>query len=233
MLLGTQNLKLPPDRLGLQLVLIHVNSLRMVKCNCRFRRYETTSVNCCTKGRIVHPSDYIWVWWNDIDRGTEELGERPVSVPLCPSQIPHGLTDANPGFRGERRRLTAWAMARPIRSGDAFSREDLKADRICATIIPFCFAQKCTDSVCVSNELRGTESYLRRYFFIIGLNKILPNKVKSSKLSLLVRFPTKVLYAFLISMRATWPVLLMVLDLTTIKLGEDYMLWSSSLCNCV
>jgi hypothetical protein len=31
-------------------------------------------------------------WWNDIDRKTEELGEKPVPVPLCPQQIPHGLT---------------------------------------------------------------------------------------------------------------------------------------------
>jgi hypothetical protein len=30
---------------------------------------------------------------NEIDRGkTEELGEKPVPVPLCPPQIPHGLT---------------------------------------------------------------------------------------------------------------------------------------------
>jgi hypothetical protein len=31
-------------------------------------------------------------WWNDIDRGTEELGEKPVPVPLCPPQFAHGLT---------------------------------------------------------------------------------------------------------------------------------------------
>jgi hypothetical protein len=31
-----------------------------------------------------------WIpWWNDIDRGkNEELGEKPVPVPLCPPQIP-------------------------------------------------------------------------------------------------------------------------------------------------
>jgi hypothetical protein len=29
---------------------------------------------------------------------TEGLGEKPVPVPLCPQQIPHGLT----GLRGER-----------------------------------------------------------------------------------------------------------------------------------
>jgi hypothetical protein len=36
--------------------------------------------------------------WNDIDRGkTEELGEKPVAVPLCPPQIPYGLTGRGPG----------------------------------------------------------------------------------------------------------------------------------------
>jgi hypothetical protein len=29
---------------------------------------------------------------NDIGRGTEELGERAVPVPLCPPQVPHGRT---------------------------------------------------------------------------------------------------------------------------------------------
>jgi hypothetical protein len=41
--------------------------------------------------------------WNEIDRGkTEILGEKPVPVPLCPPQIPHGPTPgSNPGLRGE------------------------------------------------------------------------------------------------------------------------------------
>jgi hypothetical protein len=31
---------------------------------------------------------------SDIDRGKQELGGKPVSVPLCPPQVPHGLTRA-------------------------------------------------------------------------------------------------------------------------------------------
>jgi hypothetical protein len=32
-----------------------------------------------------------------------QLGEKPVPVPLCPPQIPHGLDlGSNPGLRGER-----------------------------------------------------------------------------------------------------------------------------------
>jgi hypothetical protein len=31
-------------------------------------------------------------WYEIIDGRTEVLGEKPVPVPLCPPQIPHGLT---------------------------------------------------------------------------------------------------------------------------------------------
>jgi hypothetical protein len=38
--------------------------------------------------------EYGEPWWNDIDGKTEELGEKPVPVPLCPPQIPNGLIQA-------------------------------------------------------------------------------------------------------------------------------------------
>jgi hypothetical protein len=40
-------------------------------------------------------------WWNEIDRGKPKYsGKKPVPVPLCPPQIPHGLTrDADPSDR--------------------------------------------------------------------------------------------------------------------------------------
>jgi hypothetical protein len=38
-----------------------------------------------------------------LTRETEVLGEKPVPLPLCPPQIPHGLTPvSNPGLRGGR-----------------------------------------------------------------------------------------------------------------------------------
>jgi len=44
---------------------------------------------------------------------TEELGEKPVPVPLCPPQIPYGLTRAwTRVFAVTGRRLTTWATAR-------------------------------------------------------------------------------------------------------------------------
>jgi len=53
--------------------------------------------------------------WNDIDRGkTEELVDKPVPVPFCPPQIPHGLTRSRTRASAVRgRRLTTWAMTRP------------------------------------------------------------------------------------------------------------------------
>jgi hypothetical protein len=45
---------------------------------------------------------------------TEELGEKPVPVSLCPPQITHGLTRTRTRDSAVRdRRLTTLAMARP------------------------------------------------------------------------------------------------------------------------
>jgi hypothetical protein len=40
-----------------------------------------------------------WRWTDVEDRRTRR---RPIAVPLCPTQNPHGLTGANRGLRGER-----------------------------------------------------------------------------------------------------------------------------------
>jgi hypothetical protein len=69
---------------------------------------------------ILRIPQMIWVWRATVEwywQGkTEELGEKPVPVPLCPQQIPHGLTQARTRASAVRvRRLTTWAMARPFR----------------------------------------------------------------------------------------------------------------------
>jgi hypothetical protein len=53
--------------------------------------------------------------WNEIDKQTRSTrGKKPVPVPLCPPQIPRGLTlDRTRASAVGGRRLTAWAMARP------------------------------------------------------------------------------------------------------------------------
>jgi hypothetical protein len=59
------------------------------------------------------PSNGAPVEWNWQGK-TEELGEKPIPVPLCPPQIPHGLNrDRTRASAVGGRRLTAWAMARP------------------------------------------------------------------------------------------------------------------------
>jgi hypothetical protein len=67
---------------------------------------------------ILRIPQMIWVWratveWYWQGKG-EELGEKPVPVPLCTPQIPHGLTRARTRPSAVRgRRLTTSAMARP------------------------------------------------------------------------------------------------------------------------
>jgi hypothetical protein len=59
------------------------------------------------------PSNGAPMEWNWQGK-TEVLGEKPVPVPLCPPQIPHGLArDRTRASAVEGLRLTAWAMARP------------------------------------------------------------------------------------------------------------------------
>jgi hypothetical protein len=56
-------------------------------------------------------SDGGMIYWQG---KTEELGEKPVPVPLCPPQIPRGLTQVRTRTSAVRGRwLTTWAMARP------------------------------------------------------------------------------------------------------------------------
>jgi hypothetical protein len=74
---------------------------------------------CLLTLAILRIPQMIWVWRATVEwywQGkTEELGEKPVPVPLCPPQIPHGLTRARTRDSAVRgRRLTTWVMARNI-----------------------------------------------------------------------------------------------------------------------
>jgi hypothetical protein len=66
-----------------------------------------------SRNRDPFPSNGAPVEWNWQGK-TQELGEKPVPVPLCPPQIPHGLTrDRIRASAVGGRRVTAWVMARP------------------------------------------------------------------------------------------------------------------------
>jgi hypothetical protein len=76
-----------------------------------------TSLNCCHYRTHCSSPDDMWVWRTTVDwywQGkTEELGEKPVPLPLCPPQISSGLTRARSRASAVRGQwLTAWAMAR-------------------------------------------------------------------------------------------------------------------------
>jgi hypothetical protein len=71
--------------------------LRYCSLSCRWSK--TTSLNCNHQMAYCSPTDdrlyeyeYAEPRWNDTSRETEELGEKPVPVPLCPPQISYGLT---------------------------------------------------------------------------------------------------------------------------------------------
>jgi hypothetical protein len=66
---------------------------------------------------FVSPCNGAPVEWN-WEGKPEALGEKPVPVPLCPPQIPHGLTrHRTRASEVKGWRLTAWTIARPCPTG--------------------------------------------------------------------------------------------------------------------
>jgi hypothetical protein len=57
------------------------------------------SDNGAANGPVFHPDTGMNMeqWWNDIDRKTKGLGEKPVLVSLCPPQIPLDWPEHEPG----------------------------------------------------------------------------------------------------------------------------------------
>jgi hypothetical protein len=82
----------------------HFLSIQLLCCSCRWG--ETMSLNCGHQRAYCSSPRLIWVWRATVEwcwQGkTRELGNKPVPVPLCPTQIPHGLPGANPGLCCER-----------------------------------------------------------------------------------------------------------------------------------
>jgi hypothetical protein len=60
-----------------------------------FMRREIVSEMQPPTGLLFVPQmiyEYGEPWWNNIARKTEEVGDKPVPVPLYPPQVPHELT---------------------------------------------------------------------------------------------------------------------------------------------
>jgi hypothetical protein len=81
------------------------------------RSLKTSCANLWWRWKIISvfifTSNGAPVEWNWQGK-TEVIGEKPVPLPLCPPQIPHGLTrDQTRTSAVGGLRLTAWAMARP------------------------------------------------------------------------------------------------------------------------
>jgi hypothetical protein len=55
--------------------------------------------------------EYGELWWDDIDRGeTEQLVQKPVPVPLCSPQIPHGLWNMNVQYALQNSDTSWWQL---------------------------------------------------------------------------------------------------------------------------
>jgi hypothetical protein len=83
-------------------------------CLCRWG--QTTSLNCGLQRAWFSFPRWSWSSGGMILAGKiEELGgKKPVPVPLCPPQFPHGLIRAGTLTSAVRgRRITAWVIARP------------------------------------------------------------------------------------------------------------------------
>jgi hypothetical protein len=89
------------------------NILQYDQKNCLSYTVHSTSVITISGLFCPFPNNGAPMEWNWQGK-TEVLGEKPVPVPLCLPQIPHGLTrDRTRASAVGGRRLTAWAMARP------------------------------------------------------------------------------------------------------------------------
>lgn len=82
------------------------NALRFPKQHC-FIEGSHASPNCPSRKCSMQIKMCIEYWRNDIDRGkTEVLGDKHVLVPLCLSQISHGLISE----RTQASAMTGWRL---------------------------------------------------------------------------------------------------------------------------
>jgi hypothetical protein len=112
-------ISMPPPLLKHNLFLLAIVYQTNGCCYCNLCEGDTISLwNWASNGSFVHPPDDIGIIWSSggMILTTKNLRTRrkPVPVPLCPPQVPHGLTWARTRASAVRCRWQpAWAMARP------------------------------------------------------------------------------------------------------------------------
>jgi hypothetical protein len=103
---------------------------------------------------------------------TEELGEKPVSVPLCPPQFPHGLT-----WTWTRASTVSGRWLNNLSHGTAWSGMLLLADHSCCSYPPFCSFVCKTYTPILSCPIACTDNgfIFRRLDYFILSQKLIPN----------------------------------------------------------
>jgi hypothetical protein len=98
---------IPPPSYVYGVALLHQGQFDILSCSCRWG--DIMSLNCGHQ-RTFFSSLRWYEYGEPLRKKNEELGEKPVSVPLFSSQIPRELTRAS---AMRLRRLTALGHARP------------------------------------------------------------------------------------------------------------------------
>jgi hypothetical protein len=70
-------------------------------CVCWESEYHVHQVHASNGYETLQDAVSCWDYIASLEGKTEVLGEKPVTVTLCPPQISHGLR-SNPGVRGVR-----------------------------------------------------------------------------------------------------------------------------------
>jgi hypothetical protein len=91
--LRAKNEEISEDASCVFLCCLNLTSSSSSSCSCQWGR--TISLIVATTWPIAHPPNYVWLW---SPGGMILIGElknfqkKPILMPLCPPQIPHGLT---------------------------------------------------------------------------------------------------------------------------------------------
>jgi hypothetical protein len=95
-----------------------------------------TATGLLYKPQMIDDGDCEAIGGMNIGRGNRSTRRKPAPAPLCPLQIPYEQTCArNPGRRGGKPALAAWAMAQPRHIvNQIFRYETVQSDTTVTTL---------------------------------------------------------------------------------------------------